>query len=630
MPLPTPAEFRDRTKKHSQVRELLAQLAENVESKESATTKANAAEANAKADATTKANTAKSEAIAAAATDATTKANAAEANAKADATTKANAAKTEAIIAAATDATTKANAAEANAKQYVDANTLQRNFGQEAFKNQYSYNSSGDYVGVAPAWVNWRHTDYIPVKAGDTVKIVTRVASTGLPYLLVYDQNKVRLQFFTVKSSQTSELNTFTHTFAQDGFFITQHSPSVTGCSIVINEGEQRFLRQREISLIGNLYDTANNVNGVGMNVSGEVVSGGSFALNIFPVIAGMTYAIKAPDLRPNVAFVSLRETESAAVGSVLAKIVLEDTLDPLVKTFTIPQDTVAKYGLINVRIAGQSFDITSSAEIYLGGIIPTTKDQNVHKISGKEIADYEARKILRSLINELGVASNQITEVLLQVNSKLKNKKWCAIGDSITEKNFRSNQNYHYYISQAVGGMTVYNYGISGSGFYNRQAVADNISESDIDFITVFLGTNDYGNGGSNNKPLGAFGDTGTSTISGCIDTLLTGLLNKFPTKKIAVFTPLPRLGNWGSNATTNAQGYTLEHLSNMIMAYAKHYSIPCLDLYHESSLPVWIPAANTAYFKASSTLEPDGLHPNDAGHQVLATKIQKFLEGI
>ncbi|MEN8398687.1 hypothetical protein [Acinetobacter towneri] len=30
MPLPTPAEFRDRTKKHSQVRELLAQLAENV------------------------------------------------------------------------------------------------------------------------------------------------------------------------------------------------------------------------------------------------------------------------------------------------------------------------------------------------------------------------------------------------------------------------------------------------------------------------------------------------------------------------------------------------------------------------------------------------------------------------
>ena len=56
-----------------------------------------------------------------AAVDATTKANAAEANAKADATTKADAAKSEAIATAATDATTKANAAEINAKNYTDS-----------------------------------------------------------------------------------------------------------------------------------------------------------------------------------------------------------------------------------------------------------------------------------------------------------------------------------------------------------------------------------------------------------------------------------------------------------------------------------------------------------------------------
>lgn len=42
MPLPTPADLRDRTKKHSQVREMLAQMAENVESKEGAQEKANA------------------------------------------------------------------------------------------------------------------------------------------------------------------------------------------------------------------------------------------------------------------------------------------------------------------------------------------------------------------------------------------------------------------------------------------------------------------------------------------------------------------------------------------------------------------------------------------------------------
>lgn len=48
MPLPTPEEFRDRTKTNAQMREMMAQLAESAESKDSATTKANAAEANAK------------------------------------------------------------------------------------------------------------------------------------------------------------------------------------------------------------------------------------------------------------------------------------------------------------------------------------------------------------------------------------------------------------------------------------------------------------------------------------------------------------------------------------------------------------------------------------------------------
>lgn len=67
---------------------------------------------------------AKQAAIDAAAADATSKANAAEANAKAHAETKATEAKDAAIAAAATDATTKANAAqaaaEATAKAYAD------------------------------------------------------------------------------------------------------------------------------------------------------------------------------------------------------------------------------------------------------------------------------------------------------------------------------------------------------------------------------------------------------------------------------------------------------------------------------------------------------------------------------
>jgi len=73
----------------------------------------------ASADATTKANAAQ----AAAASDATTKANAAQAAAASDATSKANAAQAAAISAAASDATTKANAALTSAQTYADALT---------------------------------------------------------------------------------------------------------------------------------------------------------------------------------------------------------------------------------------------------------------------------------------------------------------------------------------------------------------------------------------------------------------------------------------------------------------------------------------------------------------------------
>lgn len=79
------------------------------------------------ADATTKANAAQANAIAAAATDATAKANAARdaaiSAAAIDASTKANAAQAAAISAASTDATTKANTAKDEAITAANANT---------------------------------------------------------------------------------------------------------------------------------------------------------------------------------------------------------------------------------------------------------------------------------------------------------------------------------------------------------------------------------------------------------------------------------------------------------------------------------------------------------------------------
>ena len=288
----------------------------------------------------------------------------------------------------------------------------------------------------------------------------------------------------------------------------------------------------------------------------------------------------------------------------------LSDTEDDNVKSFTIPSDSTAKYAFMNVVIPSGSWDIRS-------GLIVDTKT-TISVIDGKELVDEKARVAILNITN------------ITSKNVYLDGKKWCVIGDSITEKNYRSTYNYHYYVANSVKDMAVYNYGISGSGFYNRSGVASTITQTDIDILTVFFGTNDWANVASHNKLLGTFLDTGTTTVSGCINTLLSALIAKFPTKIIAIFTPLPRLTNWGSNATANAQGYTLEQLSNLIIQYAKHYSLPYLDLYHESNLPVWNNDANVYYFTAPSLSTPDGLHPNDAGHKVIAGKVKAFLESI
>ncbi len=236
------------------------------------------------------------------------------------------------------------------------------------------------------------------------------------------------------------------------------------------------------------------------------------------------------------------------------------------------------------------------------------------------------------SIISKIGGADIVDKQARAQsIPSRLSNKRWVVIGDSITEKNSRTNLNYHDFIKNDVQDLTVYNYGKSGTGYFDRSNVASLVTQTDINIITVFLGTNDWGNQKSTNqKQLGSFLDTGTTTISGCINTTLSALIDKFYDKKIAVITPLPRLTNWGENAENNAYGYTLKQLSELIIKYCNHYSLPCLDLYHESNLPVWTPAANTLYFTAPSSSAPDGLHPNDAGHRIIADKIKAFLESI
>lgn len=211
---------------------------------------------------------------------------------------------------------------------------------------------------------------------------------------------------------------------------------------------------------------------------------------------------------------------------------------------------------------------------------------------------------------------------------SVLKGKTWVAVGDSITEFNMRATKNYHDFVSEDVGGMVVINKGKSGSGFHDSfNTIANSITTANPNFITLAWGTNDW-QPRSTSVPLGVFLSTDTTTVSGCIKYVMDDLLLKFPLTKLAIISPIPRLNNYGLNAANNSAGFTLKQLSDLLKQYAQHYSVPFLNLYEQSNLPVWIPAANQHYFTAPTLTTPDGLHPNDAGQRVMADKIKAFLE--
>ena len=209
--------------------------------------------------------------------------------------------------------------------------------------------------------------------------------------------------------------------------------------------------------------------------------------------------------------------------------------------------------------------------------------------------------------------------------DSPLKGLEGVFIGDSITQKNFRTTKNYHEYIAERTG-MSVINMGKSGTGYQDRKNVAyDLINQPD--FICIFLGTNDWGLVGGKTKELGTVEEHHYSTVAGSIFYTFEQLINMYPTTPIVAMTPLPRIESNPKNNNVNDKNYTLEQLSEVIKGVAKLFSIPVLDLYHNSNLRVWNNNINKMFFAWKDGAE-DGLHPNDKGHEFISHMIQSFLE--
>lgn len=207
---------------------------------------------------------------------------------------------------------------------------------------------------------------------------------------------------------------------------------------------------------------------------------------------------------------------------------------------------------------------------------------------------------------------------------SPLKNLTGVFIGDSITEVNFRTSKNYHQFIAERTG-LNVINLGVSGTGYVDRINAVDSITEQP-DFISVFLGTNDY-SGVTGSKLLGDVTDTDAPTVASHIYALLNNLINKFPNTPVLTITPLPRIESNPYDENKGENGYSLYELSKVIKGVSKRLGVPCLDLYHCSHLRPWIDEVNQHFFSYQEG-QADGLHPNYRGHEYISYPIQSFLE--
>ena len=214
----------------------------------------------------------------------------------------------------------------------------------------------------------------------------------------------------------------------------------------------------------------------------------------------------------------------------------------------------------------------------------------------------------------------------------ELKHKKILFLGDSITEGIGVSDPKNIYWKRLEQDGCEVYSYGVSGTRIAPQATlrVDPRIDDDyfatripnmkpDADVIVIFGGTNDYGHG---DAALGSMDDRTVDTFYGAYHDLCIKLREKYPNVAIVVMTPLHRDNEHmvynGFHVRTAA---CLETYVDIIKEVAEYHKLSVLDMYHDCDINPNIQSHKESYV-------PDGLHPNDAGHEILYSTLKDFLK--
>lgn len=213
-----------------------------------------------------------------------------------------------------------------------------------------------------------------------------------------------------------------------------------------------------------------------------------------------------------------------------------------------------------------------------------------------------------------------------------LSGKKINFLGDSITEGCGTSGAGKRFSdLIAAKTGAVCRNYGIGGTRIARQFRINDKYVDEgdycarvaqmdpDADIVVVFGGTNDFGHG---DAPIGTPTDRTDGTFYGAMHVLCNRLLEKYPDAAVVFITPLHRCNEASLRGDNKPMDIgNLKTYVDIIREVTEYYSLPVIDLYATSGLQPLVPVIKEKFV-------PDGLHPNDAGHVILADKIIAFLE--
>lgn len=223
----------------------------------------------------------------------------------------------------------------------------------------------------------------------------------------------------------------------------------------------------------------------------------------------------------------------------------------------------------------------------------------------------------------------------------ELKGKIIDFLGDSITEGvgvTDRANNRYDNVLKKNCGLAATYNYGIGGTRIAHQSKPSAKPRHDlcfcgraydlnkDADIIVVYGGINDYIHG---DAPFGEIGDTTPATFCGGVYFLMDLIKTQHPGKTV-VFMTSARLcydGMDGSKPSIRPQkapgAKNLFAYIDAVKQTAAKFDIPVLDLYEKLGINPVNPEEKEKY-------TVDGLHFNDAGHHIIAARLQEFLEAL